>query len=479
MAQVFRFVRNGGRAVRGCSTLLSTLLIATVCAGLLAPPSRARASGFSTIGLVPDHYSPITTSPVAVSTNPAALRASAARLTLSLDGTMAYRRATYFRTESDVPEPDDAAGANTGLSKLSNVFAVPNIASSLTLGDFTLGAGVFVPFGGAATWDQNEAFRGDRNYVGAVDSPARWHNLSGLWATGTASVAAAYELKKTGLSVGVTGSYVYTQLEITQATTFVLDDNLTNEGRMHTKLTGSTGSFGLGLHWEALQDKLWTGLSYQAPPGLWQGQALAGRLRTDYGSGRGNNDIRLRQNFPDIMQGGVRYRPDPRFELRATGNWQRFSAVRSQCLIRGESECRVKQNGLTATKNPEVFANFVRRWHDSFGARLAASAFVNARWELFTAVSWDGTAVPIGTLEPGLLDGHDVAGTLGTRIGITDNFVLGTSYMHQVMIPRDSTGKSTLANNDYPNHLPSAGGRYKQTVGVLNLNLELRFDGPY
>lgn len=449
---------------------------------LLVGQPHAFASGFATIGLTPDHYSPVTTAPVAAYSNPAALRAGPGGLRLMLDGTFAYRRATYVRTATDIPEPADGEGANTGEAELTNVFALPNLSAAMDLGDFTLGAGVFVPFGGAVDWSKNNDFLGDSNYVGAVDSAARWHSISGLWATGYGTLAGAYEIKKIRLSLGLSANYVYTQLELTQATTVILDDNLRNEGRMNTKLTGSTGSFGLGLHWEPIRKQLWGGISYQAPPGLWWGQTLEGPLRTEYGSGNGKDAIRLNQKFPDILQAGVRYRPDPRFEFRLTGNWQRFSVVKNQCLMRGKKPCPVSDSGLAKLndKNGEPykvqpFANFLRRWQDAFGARIAASAWVNDRWELFTALSWDGTAVPLGRLEPGLMDGNDIAVTLGTRLGLGDRVLLGLSYMHQVMVPRDTTGKSQLAEADYPNALPSAQGRYRQTVGVANLSLGLRF----
>ncbi len=443
----------------------------------------ASASGFATLGVTPDHYSPVTTAPVAAYSNPAALRAGSG-MRLMFDGTLAYRRASYARTVADAPVPVGGEGANTGQAELSNVFALPNLSAAMDVGDFTLGAGVFVPFGGAVDWNKNQSFEGDPNYVGAVDSPARWHSIAGLWATVYGTLAGAYEIKKIRLSLGLSANYVYTRLELTQATTVALDDNLRNEGRMNTTLSGSAASFGLGLHWEALPRQLWGGLSYQAPPGFWRGQNLEGPLRTEYGSGNGKDTIHLNQDFPDIVQAGVRYRPDPRFEFRLTANWQRFSVVKNQCLMRGKRRCPVSDSGLAHLddangkpyKDPP-FANFLRRWHDAFGARMAASAWVNNDWELYTALSWDGTAIPLGRLEPALIDGNDIAVTFGTRLGFGERLVLGVSYMHQVMLPRDTTGKSKLADAKYPNALPSAQGRYRQTVGVANLSLGLRFGG--
>jgi len=449
-----------------------------VCAVLWLLAARVHASGFATISFLPEHFSPVTTTPAATLTNPAALRAGRG-LRFLLDGNIAFRRARYVRTVSDVPEPPGAAGANTGRAELSNVFALPTLSVAYGINDWTLGAGVFIPFGGAATWGKNSAFAGDKTYVGAVDSSARWHTISGLWATGYVSTAVAYEIRPLGLSLGASGNYVYTQLELTQAYSASLDDDLRAEGRMNTQLTGSTGSFGLGLQWEALRDRLWTGLSYQAPPGFWQGQELKGPLRTSGPSGVGKDTIHLRQDFPDIVQVGARYRPDSRFELRATGNWQRFSAVRSMCLMRGTRECKTDDRGRTDLDDyktgPQPFVNIPRRWHDAFGARIGASAFLRENWEVFTSVSWDGTAVPQSTLEPGLVDGHDLALSLGSRLSFNDRVSVGASYMQQIMIPRDTTGKSRLSADSLPDRLPSAQGRYRQTVGILNLNLLLSF----
>lgn len=454
-------------------------LSCVLCVALGLVASRVQASGFATLSFAPEHFSPVTTTPVATYTNPAALRADEG-FRLILDTNLAYRRASYVRTVSDVPEPLDGAGTNTGRAELSNVFALPTLSAAYGIQDFTIGTGVFLPFGGAAEWDKTTAFEGEKTYVGAVDSPARWQAISGLWATGYVSTAVAYEVRPLGLSFGVSGNYVYTQLEITQAFTASLDDSVRSEGRMNTKLTGSTGSFGAGLQWEALRERLWASVSYQAPPGLWQGQELKGPLRTSTPSGVGKDNIHLRQDFPDIVQAGVRYRPEPRFELRLTGNYQRFSAVRSQCLMRGSRECKVDSQGRTDLADypagtPQPFANIPRRWRDAFGARVGASAFLRKHWELFSSLSWDGTAVPLGTLEPGLVDGNDVSILFGSRISFTDHVSLGASYMHQMMIPRDSTGKSRLADDGFPDRLPTAQGRYRQTVGILDLNLLLRF----
>jgi long-chain fatty acid transport protein len=449
----------------------TALVLVVLCA---FATRRAAASGFSTLAFLPDYATAVTDTPFGVYTNPASLRAGEG-LRLLLDGSLALRRASFQRAVSDVPEPSDAQGANVGEATLHNAFVLPSLSAALGVGPVTLGLALHVPFGGAQSWDKNRDFEGDPVYVGAVDSPARFHAIDGLWTTAYATLGAAYQIPGTRFSVGASGSFVYTRLELSQAITAARNDSLNAEGRMNTELSGATGAFGLGLHWEVLERRLWLGLSYLAPPGLWSGHTIDGPLRTNFGSGENEEPIRLEQSYPDQILAAARFRPDKRYELRLSGYYQRFGVVRSQCLARGDNACDVGDDGLVPA-NSGPFSNFVRRWHDALGARFAASAFVGSRLEVFFAASWDGNAVPKGTLEPGLIDGHDLGGTLGGYFAATQSLRIGLSYMQQLMLTRDNTGQSVLNRYEFPNTMPSAQGRYRQAVGVLNLSLFGSFD---
>jgi long-chain fatty acid transport protein len=450
----------------------------TFCLVVLAclMPSLARAGGFSTSSYAPDHQTAVTTTPNATYINPAALT-NVQGLRLFFDGTVAYRSAQYTRTKSDTPKPPGAPNTNEGKATLHNTFGVPTFALAYTVDDLAIGFGVFLPFGGAVSWDERKKFEDDPVYIGAVDSTARWHTIEALMATGYISAGFAYHLGR-GVSLGLSGNLVYTRLELTQAMSASLDDNVLNEGRANLQLDGWNGSFGAGLQWEMLPQVAWLGLSYQAPPGLWQGMLTEGDLNANFRTGLTTERIRLEEDFPDIINAGLRLRPSTPWELRLSGNYQRFSSVKSQCLARERiGPCTIGGSGL-AEPNSGPFVNLVRRWNDTWGARLAASHFFGqqGRYEVLAAAAYDGSAVPDQTLEPGVVDGHDLIGTLGGHITFARRFILGASFTQLWMIPRDNSGKSRLAHFSSPNRLPSADGRYKQMVSLFNLNFEARFN---
>ena len=56
------------------------------------------------------------------------------------------------RAATDAPDPPDAAGANVGRAVLVNPLFNPVLAASLKIGNLSLGAGFFTPFGGSVSW---------------------------------------------------------------------------------------------------------------------------------------------------------------------------------------------------------------------------------------------------------------------------------------------------------------------------------------
>jgi hypothetical protein len=441
---------------------------------LVAMPRSAHAGGLSTIGYMPDYYTAVTNLPVASYVNPGAIRGDGS-LRWFVDGSLIYHHASFDRAKSDTPEPADAMGANTGKATMNNWLALALPSATMSYRNWSIGVGLYAPVGGNLSWDKNDKFKDNKKYVGAVDSTARWHDIQTAWTTLYVTSAVAYTVPKIRLSFGVSANAVYTDVQLTQAVTLAFNDSLDSEGRLYARVSGWTGSFGLGTQWEALRNKLWLGLSYQAPPGLWNPVSLHGSMKTSFSSGQNKNDITVDQNFADTIFAGVRVRPVPMFELRVSGYWERSSVVRGQCLSRGNKGCDLDHNGFAET-NSGALANFVRQWHNDLGARVAGSVFLAQRYEVYGAVSWDGNAIPMRTLEPGLFDGNDLGFTIGGRAKLTSRLDLGLNYMYQFMISRDSTGKSQLANFALPNHLPNSGGKYEQWLGILNLNLMGHYD---
>jgi long-chain fatty acid transport protein len=184
--------------------------------------------------------------------------------------------------------------------------------------------------------------------------------------------------------------------------------------------------------------------------------------------------VSLYQDLPDIVRLGVRFKAMDELELRLFGDWTRWSAMQNQCLSNEGEACAVTAQGAPAEgTNPIV--NLAREWHDAWGVRAGLSYWPAEEVELFSGMGYDSNAVPDRTLDPSLTDFHDVSVALGGRFGIGEHLHLGASYTHFFYIQRDTTGESTLAQKEFPTTVPDSGGIYTQTIGVLNVNLDIGF----
>jgi long-chain fatty acid transport protein len=445
-------------------SIATGLLIAASC-WLLA--SGAHASGFFAprINAERDHAAAPT--PFALYFNPAAL-AGTRRIHMGLDLTLVVRGASYDRTATAVPEPSDAQGANLGKSKLLDAGAGPSLAGSLRLGDFVLGLGVF-PGGGGMRWQGNEQFRGNSQYPGAVDGTARWHAIEGVSQLLYFSGGASYTIRAIGLSLGVGANLIYAGQDYVRAYTVLANDDLDIEGRMHIDASGVSGSFALGALLEILPEQLWLGVSYQAPPGLYGGLNLSGDVTTDLG---GTGAVEVRQVLPDIVRAALRYRAE-RYELRLFGDYTRWSSF-EMCAAQSSEGCSVRADG-SVPDDASVVAAFPAKYSDTFAVRAGASYFWT-RWEAFAGAGWDGSAAPLAYLNPLLMDGNDLSGSLGARVGLGDHVTLSLAYTFVYWLPRDSTGKSRLYELERPSRVPPADGKYTQWMSMLSAVVELYFD---
>jgi long-chain fatty acid transport protein len=232
-----------------------------------------------------------------------------------------------------------------------------------------------------------------------------------------------------------------------------------------------TGSFGLGLLWEAMEKKLWIGLSYQAPPGLYKDISMDGITRVVLGPNPSESNVTLKQSMPDIIRFALRVRPTPRYELRFHGDVTRWSVFERQCLVSKGGHCGLNEDGSLA-EGSDVVLNQPRKWKNTFALRVGGSYFFSPTWEGFAGIGYDSSAIRAGTLDASLIDGHDLMYTLGGRARFADMFgvVLAASYQH--WLERDTTGKSQLDDYRPPSRLPTSGGIYNQQAALLNLMFE-------
>ncbi|HTA90081.1 MAG TPA: outer membrane protein transport protein [Polyangiaceae bacterium] len=453
--------------MRRANTLLGLGLL-SVCAALV--PRSAQASGFAVAHFASEHGHPTTDNATALYFNPAALTLSDG-LHVFADLSVAVRRVTYDRPHAptDAPDPPDAQGANVGRAELVNPLVNPVLAASLKIGKLSLGAGFFTPFGGMVSWDKRNSFANSR-YPGIVDGVSRFQSIEGDIVTSQFMLGGALRVAGTGLSLGVSGSVMRSWIDDVRAWSNGGND-VTTEGRSLLQVSGYAVGFGLGALYEVTPNVLWLGLSYQSRPNVSGGMRLHGSLQNDIG-GPSSANVDMVYDLPDIIRWGARYRPRQNLELRAFGDYTRFSAFKNQCVVRAGDPCTLGPNGAEVMGG-QVLQNVPRDWHDSFGVRLGVSIWPSSRFEFFSGMGYESSAVPDRTFDPGLPDFDGVSFALGGRLALSRRVHAALSYTQFVYIPRDV--HSGLAQFPSPSQSPDASGHYTQQVGVGNLNVDMAF----
>ena len=240
-------------------------------------------------------------------------------------------------------------------------------------------------------------------------------------------------------------------------------------------------SFGVGVVYQPIEDRLWLGASYQSMPYLVGGLELEGELKTVFANGtESTNTVDFHTELPDVYRLGGRYRPSTVTELRLFFDYQRWSVLDNHCVSGVGEECEVAADG-SAEPGSDVILNQVRDWNDTFGARAGASYWAVDEVELFAGAGFSSNAVPAETLEPALQDYDSVSAALGGRFELAEWLYLATSYTQVFYLSRDTSGESIhpdlLGPNGTgsPSEGPPSGGRYSQQLGLFNVNVEAIF----
>jgi long-chain fatty acid transport protein len=249
-------------------------------------------------------------------------------------------------------------------------------------------------------------------------------------------------------------------------------NDVTIEGRSLLQVSGYAAGFGVGALYEVTPNVLWLGLSYQSRPNVSGGMRLHGSLENNLSGAPSGAHVDMLYDLPDIIRWGARYRPRPNLELRAFGDYTRFSAFKNQCVVDAGAPCDVGPNGAEPSGGL-ILQNVPRGWHDSFGVRLGASIWPSSSFEFFSGMGFESSAVPDATFDPGLPDFSGVSFALGGRLAISRHVHAALSYTYFVYVPRDVHGQ--LAQFSPPSQSPDASGHYTQQVGVANANVDFAF----
>jgi long-chain fatty acid transport protein len=299
---------------------------------------------------------------------------------------------------------------------------------------------------------------------------SRFHSIEGEIVSSQFSLGGAWHFVDTGLSVGLSASVIRSWISDVRAWSAGGND-VAHEGRSLVEVSGYSVGFAVGGLYEVTPNVLWLGLSYQSRPNVSGGMRLHGSLENDIGGPSGAN-VDVIYDLPDIIRWGARYRPRPNLELRAFGDYTRFSAFKNQCAVVSGTPCALTTNGAEVT-GAQVLQNIPRDYRDSVGVRLGLSAWTSPSFEFFSGLGFESSAVPDSTMDPGLPDWAGASFALGGRVALGKRMHAALSYTHFVFVPREVHGN--LAQYSPPSRAPDASGHYSQQVGVANANLDVAF----
>lgn len=468
---------------------MKKILSVVAATAVVAAALPAWAGGFAAARFGGEHGNPTETNPWSLYYNPGGIGMSEG-WNLGIDASLVLRDAEYTRPATgDGSNPETPFNSGTG--SVSNVIVSPAFAVTGHFGDdlpLAVGLGFFAPFGGAAVWDQVD---GSEEYPGAVDGPQRWYTIDGTIRTLSFTGGLAYEIKPANLSIGVSGNYYIHQLDTIRARNADGSDDLDTrdpdgnslgikEGRSWVEADTTNFGFGVGVLWEPMEDEMWVGLSYQSQPGFGETD-MEGTLKNLLAAGdETSEDVVFRQELPDIIRLGVRYRPQESLELRLFGDYTRWSVFDQQCLAKkGEdldAQCSVNADGSEKDPSNAAIQVFNRDWEDTFGVRLGGSYWLlEGDLELIAGAGYDSNAIPDETLEPALQDYEKFTASLGGRYAFTDWVALSVTATNVFYVGRDTTDVATAESLRGVSRQPSSAGEYSQNIFLVNSGLELKF----
>lgn len=484
-----------------------TLGLGLVVAGFIGlGSSPAHASGFAAARFGGEHGHPTTDNATAIYYNPAGIALSKGTH-IMVDGTMALRWASYDRPSTAVNSQmslDAAPGANDGKATLFNGIIAPFVGATSDFGtDFIYGGvGLYFPFGGSAVWDKNPAYTGSERFPGAIDNTQRWYSIDGTIRSMYVTGALGFNIRKIGLSLGVTGSAIRSEVVTIRARNTDGSDDLLGmnssgdpvlkEGRSYVDVNGWQGGFSLGAIYNvAKQDKLWIGASYTSQPNVVGGMTLTGDLNNTLGLAEpSTTPVELTQTLPEIIRLGFRYRPVDKVELRLFADYTRWSVFDKQCVLDRSVEGRSCEfDGQDdALRDPSTFGgdgpddevvgvtqHLPRYWKDAGGVRVGASYWFLPQLETYIGAGYDSSAVPVETLDPALMDMNKMSVSLGARWQVIEHLALSLTSTELFFFTVDTDGDNALNSFLAPTRQPSAEGEYKQFFQLFNAYVDVSF----
>jgi long-chain fatty acid transport protein len=460
--------------------LRRSAIASAIVAGIFGE-GTASASGFLNPRLADAHGHPALANPYAIYFNPGALGGIEGTQIL-LDGTLAYRHASYTRALSALSTPTSFGdptytAANIGEGSASNALVIPFIAAVTDFGSksFFGGIGAYVPFGGAVKWDKRDSFAGNPAARGAVDGPQRFAVVSGDQKSLYATTALGFRLPDAGLSIGVSGSVVFSSINHGLGRDVQGDDDVAREGRALLEVSGVEGAFAAGVYWEPIpKGPVRIGASYTSSPGLGR-MKLSGKLSQTYATPE-VIDADLLQTYPDVVRFGIAAKLSSRFELRFDTEYARWSVFDTQCIVNAGKDCQLNPDGSDGNaEKGQIILAIPRHWNDAGAMHVGFGYWLSDPTELYFSTGYDTSAVNKETLEATYPDAFKLLGTLGVRHRFSDHFALGAAYTYVHYLTRTVDSQHLKDSPFLASRVPNEDGEYKSSIMFLDVNATLSF----
>jgi long-chain fatty acid transport protein len=465
-------------------TRFRTLIVALGFLGAFASTAHAGGIYTATFGGEEGHVT--TSHPSATYYNPAGL-ALRGGTRFVLEGTLGYRTLSYDRPTSAIDNPgsgtpSDALGTNSGHADLTNPLAVPFVGAATDFGVKNLGVGVSlsVPFGGSADWGKNEAYEGNQTYPGAVDGVQRWAIINGTVQAIYLTGAVAYYIPAAHLSIGAGLNVVSQKIDVLRARNAQsTDDQIIAgqfiEGRALIEADSVGFAAGAGLIFMPMPE-LRLGLSYQSQPDFGK-TTMTGTIVAKIGRAptAPAQPIDFEQELPDVIRFGASYQLNPKVELRAELDYQRWSAFDKQCVLDRSVEnrnCTVDATGKGTADAAGIVANLDRQWSDSMTVHVGGTYWLMPAVQLMGGIGYDTNAVPDSTLDAAFVDSNKVLVTAQGRFELGGGFALSARWMQVICASREAPAIEPAVA---PTRVPSSFGKYTQSVGIFSLAAEYEF----
>jgi len=481
------------------------IVITLATTSLLALSNSASAGGLTVarFGGVQGH--PTTDNLTAAYYNPAGIALDTG-FRFYIEGTLALRMLSYDRPEgaisnvldpdeSGVGTPQEAIAANSGEAELTNFLVSPFASVAYGQDNWGVALSFFAPTGGSASWDQNEAFRDNEQFPGAVDGVNRWFSIDGQIRSIYLSASAAYRFElgeTTGLSIGVSPSLVTNEVYTIRAREVMGTDNVTNsdgdpgtlddtvvEGRSLLDVSNRTFALGAGaiLDFQDQSDGYYRiGFSWQSAPGFGE-TTLDGELSQRFGAqDTVVTQAGIEQELADVFRLGLLVRRGEQLEFRVNLDYQRWGRFENQCIVSREpgvnSNCEIGESGETLEGSEGVIVNIPRQWNSTFGVGGSVSYFPVPGFEFNAGTTFDSASVPDESIDPSIIDQNKLISVLGARFGsLLPNTILSATLLNVFYFDRTVDPADTIEFMP-PSGVPDGAGTYQQSVWALLLGVQ-------